>query len=94
MEAAIMTEFGNLRDDKKRLNEHSRYALEELTAVTRRLNKDGVDGRALYAALATLHEYYYRLGLPKLGAGYMSRLEAEASKIAKALLERETIPPA
>jgi len=24
----------------------------------------------------------------------MSRLEAEASKIAKALLERETIPPA
>ena len=89
-----MSQFGNLRDDQKRLNEHTRYVLEQLTELTRKWNKEGADGRAVYSALSVMHEYYYRLGLPKLGAGYMSRLEAEASKIAKALLERDVPAPA
>ncbi len=88
-----MSQFGNLKDDNKRLNEHTRYVLEQLTELTNRWNKEGADARAIYSALSVMHEYYYRLGLPKLGAGYMSRLEAEASKIAKALLSRDTVPP-
>jgi hypothetical protein len=84
-----LSRFANLKDDNRRLNEHTKYVMEQLTEMTDKWLREKVDARAIYAGLSTMHEYYYHLGLPKLGAGYMTRLEAEASKMAKALLERE-----
>ena len=49
---------------------------------------NGLDARAIYAALALYHAFYYRMGYERLGAAYMSALEDQGVKLAEELMKR------
>ena len=84
----IPKDFGNLKDDNERLNDHTKRLTEDLGEILAVWTVKGFDARAIYATLALYHDYYYVLGLNRLGAEYMSRLEEEAHKLSRALLDR------
>ena len=84
-----MPEFGNLKDDNDRLNEHTKKLTEELADMIVVWMSDGYDARAIYAALTIFHNYYYFKGRDRLGADYMSRLDTQAFNLAQALLKKD-----
>jgi hypothetical protein len=82
-------DFGNIKDNNDRLNEHTQVVLEELADLTRRMKVGQIDSRALYAGLKTFNIYYRHLGESVLGIPYMEALDAQARKLANEMLTRD-----
>ena len=78
-------EFRNLINDAKRLDRHTEETVRELDEMIAIWVANGIDARAIYAALALFHYYYYQLGAERLGRDYMSRLEDQGVKLAEAI---------
>ena len=80
--------FGIVKDDAEKLNEHTEAATRALDTLMSRFAKMGIDGRAVYAGLTIMHTYYYKLGSQKLGASYMSRLQDQSETLGEEMMRR------
>ncbi len=82
--------FTNLKDSNERLNDHTQVVMQELALFTKRMQKAGIDARAVFSGLCCYKNYFEALGRTRLGDQYVMALEVQAEKLSDAMLARDT----